>query len=368
MKSKLLRERPIGRDRNLNEVSEATALRLPRQFWLYLMSLVFAAGVCAHAGAQAALLMEDADGFSRALDPTGHEAVYFARICAESPTRLRRCTTGESGVVISRYKGIAGYDWLAMPLIPYLYSVDRASQVPGKVDHETVREMRSRYHETHLMSLGDDVPEGSRVKRGWNQLVGASYERRIYAFRFETTESQDDAFIAQMNSGANRSHFNILFGNCSDFANQVLNFYFPHTFRRHILPDGGLVTPREVAYELVRYACGHPEINLIVLEIPQVPGYRQPSRPGKSVAESLTVSGYVLPIAALNPIVAAGLVGDYLVWGRYPLPLKQAQIVSPADMGPLRDSTEIAQPAPQPLESDGVLSYKGSGLSPPDIQ
>ncbi len=343
-------------------------MRVPRKSCLYLMSLALAAGVCAHAGAQAALFMEDADGFSRALDPTGHEAVYFARICAESPTQLRRCKPGESGVVISRYKGIEGYDWLAMPLIPYLYSVDHGSQVPARVNPETVHQMRSRYHEAHLMSLGEDVPEGSRIQRGWNQLVGAAYERRIYAFRFETTESQDDAFIAHMNAGANRSHFNILFENCSDFANQVLNFYFPHTFRRHILPDGGIVTPRQVAYELVRYARKHPEIDLTLLEIPQVPGYRRPSRPGKSLAESLTVSGYVLPIAVLNPIVAAGLVGDYLAWGRYPLPLNQAQIVKPADMAPLKNSTSTAQPAPQPGEPDGVSSYRGSGLSPPDNQ
>jgi len=312
--------------------------------------------------------MEDADGFSRALDPTGHEAIYFVRICAESPTQLRRCHPGELGVVISRYKGIAGYDWLATPLIPYLYSVDHASQVPARVNHESVHEMRSRYYERHLMSLGEDVPEGGRIQRGWNQLVGASYERRIYAFRFETTEAQDDAFIARMNARSNHSHFNILFGNCANFAGQVLNFYFPHTFRRHILPDAGIVTPRQVAYELVRYARRHPELDLTVLEIPQIPGYRLPSRPGKSVVESLTVSGYVIPIAVLNPLVAAGLVGDYLSWGRYPLPLKQAQIIRPEDMASLRNSTGTAQPAPQPVEPDSVLSYKGIGLSPPDIQ
>ena len=290
------------------------------------------------------------------------------RICAETPTQLRRCAPGEAGVVISRYKGIAGYDWLAMPLIPYLYSVDNGSLAPARVSHETVHEMRSRYHETHLLSLGEDVPEGNRIQRGWNQLVGAAYERRIYAFRFETTEAQDDAFIARMNTTANRSHFNILFKNCADFSNLVLNFYFPHTFRRHILADAGIVTPRQVAYELVRYARRHPEIDLTVLEIPQVPGYRQPSKPGQSMAQSLTVSGYVIPIAVINPIVAAGVVADSLTWGRYPLPLKQAQIVKPEDMAPLKNSTSAAQPAPQPLEPGGVLSYKESDLSPPDIQ
>jgi hypothetical protein len=145
-----------------------------------------------------------------------------------------------------------------------------------------------------------------------------------------------------MNASQNRSHFNIVFRNCADFAANVLDFYFPHTFGRHILPDGEIVTPRQVAYELARYARGHPEIHLTVLEIPQVPGYRRPSRPGLSVAESLTVSGYVLPIAVVNPFAAAGLVADFLVWGRCPLPLKQARILRPKDMALLENSAGAA--------------------------
>ena len=60
--------------------------------------------------AQAALLMEEPYGFFGALNPTGHTAVYFERICAETPTRLRRCQPGQLGAVLSRYQGIAGYD------------------------------------------------------------------------------------------------------------------------------------------------------------------------------------------------------------------------------------------------------------------
>jgi hypothetical protein len=33
---------------------------------------------------------------------------------------------GENGVVLSQYRGVDGYDWLTMPLIPYLYAVDDA--------------------------------------------------------------------------------------------------------------------------------------------------------------------------------------------------------------------------------------------------
>jgi hypothetical protein len=332
-------------------------MRFPRAIGLIFAGFAVAVAVCPRAHSQAALLLEDADGISRALDPTGHDAVYFARICAASSTRLRRCALGEQGVVISRYEGLAGYDWLAVPLIPYLYSLDNPHAVPGRVDQQTVHSLRQQYHEAHLMALGRNVPEGGRIQRGWNQLVGAAYERRMYAFRFETTEAQDDAFIAWMNAGTNHSHFNIMFRNCANFADQVLDFYFPHTFRRHIVPDGGIVTPRQVAYELVRYARRHPQVDLTVLEIPQVPGYRRPSRPGKSVAGSLTVTGYVIPVAVLNPIVAAGLIADYLAWGRYPLPLKQAQVLSPETMAALAGSTDTTLAN----RSDRLLDGEGHG-------
>jgi hypothetical protein len=96
-----------------------------------------------------------------------------------------------------------------------------------------------------------------------------------------------------------------------------------------VLPDGGITTPRQVAYELVRYARKHPELRLTVLEIPQIPGYRRPSRKNESVAESLLLTGDVVPVALLNPFVAAAMVADSLLWGRYPLPLKQAEVLEP---------------------------------------
>ena len=55
----------------------------------------------------------------------------FLRICAEAPVRLRRCLAGEQCGVIARYHGIAGYDWVAIPLIPYLYAVEDAAAVPA---------------------------------------------------------------------------------------------------------------------------------------------------------------------------------------------------------------------------------------------
>jgi len=302
--------------------------------------LPFAA--CLQCRAQAALLLQDADSLSEVLSPMGHQSVYFARICAASLTQLRRCGPGELGVVIARYKGIAGYDWLAIPVIPYLYSVEDAAAVPGRVDNATVHKLRETYHDAHFMSLGN-VPEGGQFHRGWNQLVGAAYERGIYAFRFETTPQQDDAFMARMNADANRSHFNILFGNCADFAADVLKYYFPGAFRRPV-SDAGLVTPRQVAYQLVRYAQKHPEIRLTVLEIPLIRGFHHSSRLGKTAIGALVLTGYVIPIGFLSPYAGGVLVADYLLWGRDPLPVKRAKALTPETLALLQKETPAAGP------------------------
>ena len=316
-------------------------MRIPRAFLLLMVGLVFAAAAFPRGHAQGALLLQDSDGLSAALSPTGHTSVYFARICAASLTRLRRCAPGELGMVIARHRHIAGYDWLAVPLIPYLYSVEAASEVPAKVSREAVQELRLKYHDEHLMSLGEDVPAGGELLGGLNEIVGAAYERRIYALRFETSEEQDDAFIARMNADVNQSHFSYLFRNCADFSGAVLDFYFPHTFKRHILPDLGMTTPRQVAYELTRYARQHPELRFTVMEIPLVPGYHRSSRLGKSAAASLIVSGLVIPIAIVSPYTAGAIVADGLVWGRYPLGLDHARVLSPETMAILAGSANL---------------------------
>jgi hypothetical protein len=276
--------------------------------------------------------MEEPYGFFGTLNPTGHNAIYFERVCAETPVRLRRCEPGELGAVIARYQGIAGYDWVAIPLVPYLYSVESPSDVPSRVNREAVTRMRERYYETHLAKLGETLPSGSMFHGGWTQLLGVAYERRVYAFRFETTEEQDDAFIARMNSAENRTHFELLFSNCADFARVVLNSYFPRTFQRNIFPDAGMTTPKQIAWKLVRYARKHPEIQLTVFEIPQIPGYRHQSHSNKCIAESLITTAYAVPIVVFNPYLAGGLFVDYLFRGRYHLIPKHPQIMEPGSL------------------------------------
>lgn len=315
-----------------------------RRIIAFCMLLLATLACCPACRAQAALLMEEPYGFFGALNPTGHTAIYFARICAETPVKLRRCHADEYGSVIARYQGIAGYDWVAMPLVPYLYSVEDISKAPEHVNRATVLRLRNRYHEAHMGLLGNDVFAGNIVRGGWTQLVGVAFERRIYAFRFNTTEAQDDALIEKLNSHSNQSHFDLLYSNCADFARDVMNTYFPRTFRRTFFPDAGITTPRQITFKLVRYAKKHPELELSVFEIPQVPGYRHLSHVNKSISASLVTTGYAVPLTILNPYVAGAIFMDYLVRGRYPLVPKRVDVLDPGDLSEL----STAQPQVEP--------------------
>jgi len=313
---------------------------------------------CSQAHAQAALLLEEPYGFFGMVNPTGHVAVYFQRICAETPVKLRRCQPGELGAVIARYQGIDGYDWIAIPLVPYLYSVDSASQVPATADHDLVVHLRDSYREAHLESLGEKLPRGNLIRGGWTQLLGAAYERRIYAFRFDTTPQQDDALIARLNDGRNKSKFNLLFSNCADFSRVILNNYFPRSFRRSIFPDAGMTTPKQITYKLVRYARKHPGRQLTVFEIPQIPGYRRESHSPKGIDESFVTTIYAVPLVIVNPYLAGGLFVDYLVRGRYHLVPKDAQVIGPENLSVL-----TAPAAPADNLADTEVSANGSALA-----
>ena len=317
---------------------------------------LFLLGVlCSKQGnAQAALLMEEPYGFFGTVNPTGHNAIYFERICAETPVKLRTCRPGELGAVIARYQGIDGYDWIAIPLVPYLYSTEKPADVPARVDRATVDGLRNRYRETHLQMLGAKLSPGSLIRGGWNELLGAAYERRIYAFRFQTTPEQDEALMRQLNGGPNRSHFNLLFANCADFARVVLNNYFPRTFRRSVFPDAGMTTPKQITYKLVRYARKHPETRLTVFVIPQVPGYRRHSRTIKGIDESFVTTFYAVPLALANPYLAGGLFVDYLVRGRYRLIPKHPEVLGPENLLALT----VSATAQENVAIDGVAADK----------
>jgi len=104
------------------------------------------------------------------------------------------------GVVLSRYDGVGGYDWIAIPLVPYLYAVERPEDVPLFADAKIVAFLRDRYRREHLEDIAPDLLNGETPGGNWYELVGSSYDRTTYGFEIETTPAQDEALILKLNS------------------------------------------------------------------------------------------------------------------------------------------------------------------------
>jgi hypothetical protein len=285
------------------------------QITTVLFCLFAAANYC---HASAALLMEEPYGKFGGANPTGHAAVYLNHICADSPIVLRPCHNGEFGVVISRYHKMDGYDWIAIPLVGYLYAVDELSEIPAAVDKQQVEALRDAYRRAHLRELAPDNSEGGAPKGEWTQLVGSSFDRSIHGFQVDSSPAQDQAFIGIFNDRKNTGHFNLLFHNCADFSRVV---FMPHAIHRNFFADVGLMTPKQVARSLVKYGKKHPEVNMTAFVIYQVAGSMPRSHPVDGVAESLVKSKkYLIPMTFLAPELTGGVVVTYLADGRLKLP------------------------------------------------
>ncbi len=271
-----------------------------RSWWLISLFLVCLTGSSAARG-DVALLVEEPYGFFGSINPTGHSAIYLNRVCAESPTLLRRCQPGETGVVISRYSRIRTLDWVAIPLLPYLYAVEQAADVPQWAEAASVAEMRKAYAEAHLASLVS-ATRGYDTKNVWPQLLGVAYIRKIYSFEIATTDEQDDLLIAEYNGKAN-------------------------AVGRSIIADIAITTPKQIAKSLVTYAHRHDELELSEVVIPQVPGTFPRSHTPRGVVESLLkTKKYAVPIAVFHPYVLAGIAVTYLTNGRFEFAKKTPEI------------------------------------------
>jgi hypothetical protein len=286
-----------------------------RAFGMFSSMVLAAAAFAPKAGASATLLLEEPYGKLGFFSATGHSAVYLSGVCAETPLILRRCAAGERGIVLSRYNGVGGYDWIAIPLVPYLYAVENPEDVPLFADAKMVAFLRDRYRRNYLEDVAPDLPNGKTPGGNWYELVGSSYDRAIYGFEIETTAEQDEALILKYNSSPNHSHFHTVSRNCADFVKDVLNFYQPKALHRSFVADVGITTPKQMAKTLVKFSARHPELELSRTIIPQVPGSVARSTSVHGVVESFFKSKkYIVPSAVVSPIfagcVAAVFVGS----------------------------------------------------------
>ncbi len=325
-----------------------------------------AASVClllllsASARASVAVLVEQPYGGLSRIDPAGHSAIYLDHVCAESPVQLRACHEGEMGVVLSRYDGIGKYDWLAMPLVAYLYAVDSPDQIPEMMDRVAEIQIRDKYRRAHLEEIAPDLPDGKAPSGNWYELVGSAYDRTIYGFSVKTTPDQDAELIAVFNDRKNVERYNGAFINCADFARVTINRFYPHAIHRNFIGDFGITSPKSVARGLAHYAAKHPEAGLQVFVIPQVKGELPRSHPIEGVSESL-LKKYGLPLVVLSPTTTAAILVAYISHDRFAMPkdapkldLHEAEIknvpvskpIVPSGRVPLTPASVSATPPP----------------------
>jgi len=279
-----------------------------------VLVFVFVPGLRAHAGVT--VFIEAPINFLGHVSSTGHAAILIDSLCSDDHIHIRLCRAGEDGTVISRYKGINGYDWLAMPPGPYLFAVDSSDEIPAWATVAEVSRLREGYRAKHARSFAKDPPED-----GWIQLLGASYRRKIICIHVQASAAQDERLMRWLNSHPDLTHFNFFFSNCADFARQVLNVLFPGAVHRNFIFDFGMTTPKQLESGLHHYAMRHPELRFQSYELPQVPGSIARSGRLYGVTESLVKSKpYLLLVAILNPIgigsVAALGIADHRYAGK----------------------------------------------------
>ncbi|MGI4756475.1 MAG: hypothetical protein ACRYGF_06455 [Janthinobacterium lividum] len=301
--------------------------------------------------------------------PLGHTAIYLDHLCAKGPLQVRLCQPGEpQGVVLARYYAIGQYDWLATPVMDFLYATRDASEVPAYATPETVWDLRERYRKRFLRDVVPDGMQGTMDHDGgakhardleeWWETAGMAYQRRLWAYEVVTSPAQDAAMVTMMNNRANRHSYHLSGANCADFAAELLNLYFPGAVRRaDRVADYGLMTPKHVVRSFSLYAEKHSELDLHVWEIVQVPGsFRRSKTVWGGVESALKTKRYLFPLLVLQPEIPLFLEALYLQHGRWklgqgaqpmsrfqpPTDLNLASMPPPADLGDQSKSVQMS--------------------------
>jgi len=262
-------------------------------------------------------LNEDFDRISS----TGHSAIYFSRICPESPVKLRLCRPGELGSIMSNYVNIgedSSYEWNIVPLNIYLYGVEDPRNRPLFASYKIKHLLEERYRQNYLSDYCTTESCLTSSKSEWREMVGATMIRGVYIFAVHTTVDEDLRVIAEFNNSVNKNHFNGVTRNCADFTKHIINTYFPHAAKVDYLNDFGMTSPKAVARTFTHYGLHHPESHFRVMHFAQVPGITKRSRTVRSGTEQLFHSGkLLLPMALISYYTVPVVTVSYFTTARF---------------------------------------------------
>ena len=267
------------------------------------------------------VLNESLDTSVDRISSTGHSAVYFSRICPESPVRLRLCRPDENGSVMSNYINIGEnqrFEWNIVPLNIYLYGVEDPRFRPLFGSYKIKNLLEERYRAKYLSGYCDGPPCSTSSKVEWREMVAATMVRSMYIFVIDTTVEQDKELIAQFNSSPNENHFNGFTRNCATFTKRVINTYFPHAASADHINDFGMTTPKAIARSFAHYGVRNPELDFRVLHFAQVPGTIKRSSEVRSGTEQLYHSKkFLIPMLIFADYELPAVAASYLLTGRF---------------------------------------------------
>jgi hypothetical protein len=288
----------------------------------FALALVLACLACSQAyGDVGVVLNESLDTSVARITGSGHSAVYFSRICPESPVKLRLCRSGEQGSVMSNYTTLGEdqpFEWNVVPLSVYVYGVENPRHRPIVGSQKIKRVLEERYREQYLSAYCVSESCMTSNNAEWREMVGATLSRSIYMFVVETTVQQDRDLIEQFNSLPNQNHFNGVTRNCADFTRRVINAYFPHATGPDYLNDFGITSPKAIARSFTRYSVRHPEAHFRVLHFAQIPGTIKRSSECRAGTEQLYHSKKLLvPMLMFAHYALPFVAASYVATGRF---------------------------------------------------
>src|SRR5215813_10607651 len=267
------------------------------------------------------ILNESLDEDFDRISSTGHSAIFFSRICPQSPVKLRLCRPGEPGSVMSNYVNIGEdqpYQWNIVPLNIYLYGVEDPRNRPLFASYKLKHLLEQRYRRNYLSDYCTTESCMTSSKSEWREMVAATMIRGVYIFAVSTTAEQDQQLIADFNNSVNKNHFNGVTRNCADFTKHIINLYFPHSAHADYLNDFGMTSPKAVARTFTHYGLHHPESDFRVMHFAQVPGVTKRSRTVRSGTEQLFHSGKLLvPMALISYYTVPVVTVSYFTTARF---------------------------------------------------
>jgi hypothetical protein len=302
--------------------TSASANAFTRRPAFYALALLFACLSSPPAyGDVGVVLNESLDTSLARITGSGHSAVYFSRICPETPVKLRLCRADELGSVMSNYTTLGEdepFEWNVVPLSVYLYGVEDPQNRPlfgtWKIKHALEESYREKFLSAYCARRFCRTSNNAE----WREMVAATISRSIYIFVVSTTVEQDMKLIEEFNALPNVNHFNGVTRNCATFTRRIINTYFSNAARADYLNDFGMTTPKAIARSFAHYAERHPESHFRVLHFAQLPGTVKRSTECRAGTEQLYHSKKLLvPMLIFADYGVPALAASYVLTGRF---------------------------------------------------